>query len=92
MAQGFTTLIRERLPQQLDGWLDQATNSSVGLLQRFEGLKEDDAAVKASLTRWVSNGLVEGKINQLKLLKRQMYDRESFDLLNQNFIVVEVSE
>jgi transposase len=30
--------------------------------------------------RW-SNGMVEGHIHRLKLLKRQMYSRAGFDLL-----------
>lgn len=88
LTQSFTKLVREQLPQQLDVWLEQAMRSSMGLFQRFaQGLKEDYAAVKASLTTWVSNGPVEGQINRLKLLKRQMYGRASFDLLNRRFIL-----
>jgi transposase len=76
------------LSEQLDEWLEQAMSSSVGLFQRFaQGLKEDYAAVKASLITGVSNGPVEGQINRLKLLKRQMFGRASFDLLNRRFIL-----
>ncbi|MBW4541931.1 MAG: ISL3 family transposase [Myxacorys chilensis ATA2-1-KO14] len=88
LTQSFTKLVRERLPQQLDTWLEQALNSSMVLFQRFaQGLKEDYAAVKASLTTSISNGPVEGQVNRLKLLKRQMYGRASFDLLNRRFIL-----
>lgn len=88
LTQGFTKLFRERLPEKLDVWLEQAMSSSIGLFQRFaEGLKEDYAAVRASLMTSVSNGPVEGQINRLKLLKRQMYGRASFDLLNRRFIL-----
>lgn len=88
LTQGFTKLVRERLPQQLDIWLDQAMSSSMKLFQGFaQGLKEDYAAVKASLMTDISNGPVEGNINRLKLLKRQMYGRASFDLLNRRFIL-----
>jgi len=31
------------------------------------------------------NGPVEGQINRLKMLKRQMYGRAKIDLLNQRF-------
>lgn len=86
LTQGFTKLVRDRLPQQLDEWLEQAISSSVVLFQRFaQGLKEDYGAVKASLTFAVSNGPVEGQINRLKLLKRQMYGRASLDLLSRRF-------
>ena len=33
-----------------------------------------------------SNGPVEGQINRLKMLKRQMYGRASLDLLSQRFL------
>jgi transposase len=46
-----------------------------------EGLKQDEAAVKAALSLEWSNGQVEGQINRLKLVKRQMYGRAGFDLL-----------
>ena len=88
LTQGFTKLVRERLPQQLDVWLEQAMSSSMKLFQGFaQGVKEDYAAVKASLTTDISNGPVEGKINRLKLLKRQMFGRASFELLNRRFIL-----
>jgi transposase len=88
LTQGFTEMVRERRPQQFDDWLEQSMKSSIGLFQRFaQGLKDDYAAVKASLTTWVSNGPVEGQINRLKLLKRQTYGRASFDLLNRRFIL-----
>jgi transposase len=37
--------------------------------------------VEAALTLPWSTGPVEGRITQLKLIKRQMYGRASFDLL-----------
>ncbi|WP_431355987.1 transposase [Escherichia coli] len=33
-------------------------------------------------SRW-SNGVVEGHVNRLKMLKRQMYGRAGFELLRQ---------
>lgn len=80
--------MRERLPHQLDTWLEQAINSSISLFQRFaQGLKEDYEAVKANLMTSISNGPVEGQVNRLKLLKWQMYGRASFELLNRRFIL-----
>jgi transposase len=65
LTQSFTKLVRERLPQQLDTWLEQAINSSISLFQRFaQGLKEDYEAVKASLMTSISNGPVEGQVNR----------------------------
>jgi transposase len=44
-------------------------------------LVQDQAAVEAALSLEWSNGQVEGQVNRLKFLKRQMYGRASFDLL-----------
>jgi transposase len=44
-------------------------------------LKRDYEAVKAALSVPWSNGQVEGQINRLKFIKRQMYGRAHFDLL-----------
>jgi transposase len=33
-----------------------------------------------------SNGQVEGQVNRLKLIKRQMYGRANFDLLRQRVL------
>ena len=39
------------------------------------GLRQDEAAVRAALTTPWSNGPVEGQVNRLKVIKRQMYGR-----------------
>ena len=46
-----------------------------------EGIRRDESAVNvARRTRW-SNGPVEGHVNRLKTIKRQMYGRAGFPLL-----------
>ena len=51
-----------------------------------QSLKSDHAAVQAAVRLPWSTGPVEGQINRLKLLKRQMYGRASLDLLNRRFL------
>jgi transposase len=46
------------------------------------GISEDYEAVKNALTYEWSNGQLEGQVNRLKLIKRQMYGRAKFDLLS----------
>ena len=79
--------MRTRQPDRLDGWLARATTSTLTALQRFaQGLRDDYAAVKAGVTvRW-SNGPVEGHMNRLKMLKRQMFGRAHLDLLSRRFV------
>jgi transposase len=88
LTQDFTRLVRERQPDQLDPWLARAAESPLVLLQRFaKGLRDDDEVVRAGITRPWSTGPVEGHINRLKRLKRQMCGRAKLDLLQQRFLL-----
>jgi transposase len=87
LAEDFATLVRQRQPAQLDPWLQRATTSSLEALQRFaKGLYEDYEAVRAGVTVPWSTGPVEGHINRLKMLKRQMFGRAHLDLLSRRFV------
>ena len=88
LAQDFATLVRQRQPTQLDPWLQRATTSAVEAVRRFAtGLSEDYEAVKAGVTLPWSSGPVEGHINRLKMLKRQMFGRARLDLLSRRFLL-----
>jgi len=50
-------------------------------------LPQDEAAVGAALTMPWSSGQAEGQINKLKLIKRQMYGRASFNLLRRRVLL-----
>jgi transposase len=87
LAQDFATLVRQRQPTQLDPWLKRATTSTIEALRRFAtGLYEDYEAVKAGVTLPWSTSPVEGHINRLKMLKRQMFGRARLDLLSCRFV------
>ena len=87
LAEDFATLVRQRQPAQLDPWLQRATTSTLEAWQRFaKGLYEDYEAVKAGVTLPWSTGPVEGHINRLKMLKRQMFGRARLDLLSRRFV------
>lgn len=87
LAQEFAQMVRQRQPEQLDAWLEQAACSQLKAFVRFaKGLYEDYDAVKAGITLPWSNGQTEGQINRLKMLKRQMYGRAGMELLSQRFL------
>ena len=87
LAQEFAEMARERTGQGFDAWPMRATSSSIPELDRFaHGLTNDRAAVEAGLSLEWSNGQTEGQVNELKLLKRQMYGRADFDLLRQRML------
>lgn len=82
LAQRFCTLVRQRQANELDTWMADALHSEFSELVSFvNGLHQDLDAVRAALTSEWSNGPVEGHVNRLKLVKRQMYGRAGFDLL-----------
>jgi transposase len=75
----FARILRERDAAAFEAWLTAAQTTA---LRGFvAGIRGDIAAVRAALSRPWSNGPVEGQVNRLKMLKRQMYGRAKFDLL-----------
>ena len=87
LAQEFRRLVRDRDAAALPVWLWQARGSGVRDLHRFTAhLERDEAAVRAALTLPWSNGQVEGQVNRLKTVKRQMYGRANFDLLRLRYL------
>jgi transposase len=88
LAQDFASLVRQRQPEALDAWLARATTSPLMPFRRFaKGLRADYAAVQAAVTLPWSQGPIEGHINRLKMLKRQMFSRASLDLLARRFLL-----
>jgi transposase len=82
LAQDFVTMITKPQADAFEPWLQRAQQSGIASLQGFaKGLRRDYAAVKAALTLPWSQGQVEGQVNRLKLIKRQMFGRAQFDLL-----------
>jgi transposase len=82
LADEFTALIRKQSTGTLQEWLTRAVVSPCPEVSQFaEGIRRDESAVNAAVTTRWSNGPVEGHVNRLKLIKRQMYGRAGFALL-----------
>ncbi len=80
-------MLRARTGDKLDAWLDQVDQSGLPELQSFAaGIKKDKDAVRAGLTWWIKNGVVEGSVTKLKLIKRQGYGRAGFPLLRKRVL------
>ena len=78
----FTRMVRQRAAEGLLAWLRAAARSKVKEFVGFaRGIGEDYEAVTNALTYEWSNGQLEGQVNRLKVIKRQMYGRAKFDLL-----------
>ncbi|MGA9994458.1 MAG: ISL3 family transposase [Pyrinomonadaceae bacterium] len=82
LARGFFAIVREHKAGELRAWLIEAVKSQIPEFINFaNGIMQDLQAVKAALIYDWSQGQVEGQVNRLKLLKRQMYGRAKLDLL-----------
>jgi transposase len=80
-------MVRERRGADLEAWMAEAIHSGIESLARFaRGLQDDLVAIKAGLTLAWSNGITEGQIHRLKLVKRQSYGRAGFALLRQRLL------
>jgi transposase len=75
-------MTRRRGEQDLEAWLTAVEADDQPELRSFAaGIRRDQQAVTAGLTLPYSSGKVEGNVNKIKMIKRQMYGRASFDLL-----------
>jgi hypothetical protein len=79
---GFRAILCRGKVATLHGWLEKAGRTGIHALERFvRTVKQDLKAVESAVTERWSNGPVEGQINRLKALKRQMYGRAGVELL-----------
>jgi len=87
LVQAFLEMVRKREGEKLEAWLEQIRTSQIPELIRFaNGVERDKASVQAALTLQYSNGVVEGHVHRLKLVKRQGYGRASFPLLRKRVL------
>ncbi len=72
---------------KLDIWMEKATKINHKQINSLvKGFKKDYDAVKNAISSDWSSGKVEGTINKLKTIKRQMYGRAGMELLRRKVI------
>ena len=75
---------------RLDAWITNVDVDDLPALRSFTtGLRNDHAAVINGLTMTHNSGAVEGNVNRLKTIKRQMYGRAKFDLLRKRVLLAQ---
>jgi transposase len=86
-VRAFAEMIRELRGDGLDEWMNKVEADDLPALHSLVvGLRRDHNAVVAGFTlRW-SSGPVEGHVNRLKMLKRQMFGRANLDLLRRRVL------
>lgn len=82
LVQDFREMLMEHKIESWGSWIERAKMADLAPILSFVGgLVRDADAVKAAIICEISNGQVEGQVNRLKLIKRQMYGRAKLDLL-----------
>jgi len=71
----FKISLESKKTDRLESWMDRVTSSDYSHMMKF---------VHGILLK-ASNGNIEGKMNRLKKIERDMYGRCSFGLLDRNF-------
>lgn len=83
----FREMLKGRLQYSLDKWIDRAMESDLKALREFaEGVKRDKQAVQNAIDIYLNNGVLEGTVNKIKMLKRQMFNRADITLLYNKLI------
>ncbi|WP_406725055.1 transposase [Streptomyces sp. GD-15H] len=81
-------MLAERQGERLPEWLDAVRQDDLPSLRTLaSGIDRDRDAVIAGLTLPWSSGVVEGHVNRIKMLKRQMFCRAGFALLRKRVLL-----
>jgi transposase len=84
----FAEMLTGRHGERLNAWMAAVDEDDLPHLHRFvTGLRRDYQAVRNGLTLSHSSGTVEGNVNRIKMIKRQMYGRAKFDLLRKRVLL-----
>lgn len=87
LAQQFRKMIHEHASDGLELWLAACQSSGISELKTFAaGLVREESSIRASLEWPFSNGITEGHVHRLKMIKRTAYGRASFALLRQRVL------
>ena len=87
-VRAFAAMITELTGQDLPRWIAAAREAGLpGIASFAKGLEQDLDAVTQGLTTSWSSGPVEGRVNHIKMIKRQMFGRASLPLLRKRVLL-----
>ncbi|WP_455569141.1 ISL3 family transposase [Streptomyces hydrogenans] len=87
-VRSFATMLTDRQGERLPDWLAAVRQDDLPSLHTLAaGIDRDLDAVTAGLTLPWSSGAVEGHVNRIKMLKRQMFGRAGFQLLRKRVLM-----
>ncbi|WP_443079467.1 ISL3 family transposase [Streptomyces sp. NBC_01717] len=87
-VRSFARMLTERTGERLPDWLDAVRQDDLPPIHSLAaGIDRDRDAVAAGLTLPWNSGVVEGHVNRIKMLKRQMFGRAGFTLLRKRVLL-----
>lgn len=91
IVKAFKNTLFSKKPDELEKWMEEAERLELEQINSFvNGLRRDIDAVKKAIELDYNNGLAEGSVNKLKVVKRIMYGRNSFELLKGKLLRLEL--
>ena len=86
----FKSLFKNGNPETLLTWIEQVKQLNISEMNSFiTGIERDIDAVKNAIIYEYNNGLAEGSINKIKVIKRIMYGRCNFETLKRKVLLLE---
>lgn len=90
LVKDYHRIIFLQKSEELDAWIKKASSLETSEIDAYiNGLKSDIEAVENAIRYKYNNGLAEGSVNKIKLTKRIMYGRNSFQLLKAKLLLNE---
>ncbi|WP_455586946.1 ISL3 family transposase [Bacteroides sp.] len=90
-AKSFYSIITGTETDKLIRWMKEYWNTNVQTLKTFLlGIRKDYKAVKNTIKYNITNGITEGFVNKLKVVKRNMYGRAGLELLRIKMVIEHV--
>ncbi|MBV7706519.1 ISL3 family transposase [Nocardia nova] len=84
----FADMMRHRCGSDLETWMKAVDADDHPALHSFvRGLRRDQDAATAGLSMEWNSGAVEGHVNRIKMIKRQMFGRANLDLLRKRILL-----
>ena len=89
-VRGFKNALFSKKPEKLEMWISETEKLNVPELDSFlNGIRLDMTAVKNAIALDYNNGLAEGSVNKIKVIKRIMFGRCGNDLLRAKVLRLE---
>jgi transposase len=88
LAQDFHGLFKNKCPEALNAWFRNVAETALEDFKSFAmSLRREQDGLMAAISLPWSNGRLEGTVTKIKLIKRSMYGRGSFELLRRRILL-----